>query len=297
VEISTSRLVEKVRLCKEIYKNCTLCPRSCGVDRTSGERGRCGSGAAARVASVNVHRDEEPPISGSGGSGTVFLSGCSLRCMFCQNLPLSRMGTGVDMEPGELGDRMVDLQRRGVHNINIVTGTHFIPSLLEALLAARGKGLNLPVVWNTGGYERVESLRLLEGVVDIYLADYKFSDSAASEAIASAPDYPETARRALGEMARQAGPLVTDDRGIARSGLIVRHLVLPGDLSGTEAVIAFVARELPRGTALSLMSQYTPYGEAAAHPLLRRRLLKKEYRAAVKLLERYGILDGWTQER
>lgn len=297
MKISRVRLVEKIRLCKEIYKNCTLCPRSCGADRTSGERGRCGSGAALRVASVNVHRDEEPPISGSGGSGTVFLSGCGLRCMFCQNLPLSHLGTGQDMEPGELGDRMIDLQRRGVHNINIVTGTHFIPSLLEALLAAKEKGLTLPVVWNTGGYERVETLRILDGVVDVYLADYKFSDRSVSEEIASAPDYPERARAAFLEMARQTGPLVTDHGGLARSGLIVRHLVLPGDLSGTEAVIAFVARELPRGTALSLMSQYTPYGEAAAHPLLRRRIWKKEYRSALRLLKAYGITDGWTQER
>jgi len=267
------------------------------VDRTSGERGRCGSGAVPRVASVNVHREEEPPISGSGGSGTVFLAGCGLRCIFCQNLPLSHLGTGQDMDPRDLGDRMVDLQRRGVHNINIVTGTHFIPSLLEALLMAKEGGMTLPVVWNTGGYEKVETLRLLEGVVDVYLADYKFSDPAACEDIAAAPDYPETARLALKEMARQSGPLVTDGRGLARSGLIVRHLVLPGDLSGTEAVVAFVAHELPRGTALSLMSQYTPYGKAATHRLLRRRLWKKEYRSALKLLEKYGITDGWTQEK
>jgi len=244
-----------------------------------------------------VHRDEEPPISGRGGSGTLFLAGCGLRCIFCQNLPLSHGGTGRDVEPTGLADRMLDLQKRGVHNINIVTGTHFIPSILEALLAAKERGLTVPVVWNTGGYEKVETLGLLDGVVDIYLADYKFSDSAAADEIAGAPDYPERARSALLEMARQVGPLVTDPSGIAQSGLIVRHLVLPGDLSGTEAVIGFVARELPGGTALSLMSQYTPYGEATGHGLLRRRLWKKEYRSALKLLEKYGITDGWTQER
>jgi len=277
-------------------KNCTLCPRACGVDRTAGTAGRCRSGADAVVASASVHRDEEPPISGTGGSGTVFFAGCGLHCSFCQNFPLSHLNTGRPMSPGGIKDEMLKLQGLGVHNINFVTGTHFIPRILEAVLLARREGMMVPILWNTGGYERVETLRLLDRVVDIYLADYKFSSPEAAAGIASAPDYPPVAEAALREMARQAGPLVLDGRGIAVRGLIVRHLVLPGDLAGTERVIDFVARELPRGVALSLMSQYTPYGKALRHPLLRRKLRKKEYRAALRILRRSGVTEGWTQE-
>jgi putative pyruvate formate lyase activating enzyme len=277
-------------------KKCTLCPRLCRVDRTEGEMGKCRSGAEAVVASAAVHRDEEPPVSGTGGSGTIFFAGCGLRCIFCQNYPISHLNTGRPMGPEDLKDEMIRLQSLGVHNINIVTGTHFVPRILEAVLLARGEGMTLPILWNTGGYERVETLRLLDGVVDIYLADYKFSSPAAAARIASARDYPSVAEAALVEMARQVGPLVLDDGGIARRGVIVRHLVLPGGLSGTQRVIDFVARELPRGVALSLMSQYTPYGASLRHPFLKRKLFKKEYRAALNLLRASGISEGWTQE-
>jgi putative pyruvate formate lyase activating enzyme len=296
VKISSITLKEKADLCKDQLKKCSLCPRRCGANRLQGATGRCRSGARLRVASVSVHRDEEPPVSGSGGSGTVFLAGCGLHCIFCQNLPLSHFNTGADMEPGELARRMLAVQARGVHNINVVTGTHFVPQILEALAIAVDMGLSVPIVWNTSGYETIETLRLLEGVVDIYLADYKFASARAARAIASAPDYPRVARAALIEMARQVGPLAVDGDDIAVSGLIVRHLVLPGDLSGTARVIDFVARRLPRGTALSLMSQYTPYGAASRHPVLRRRLWKKEYREALRLLRASGLDDGWTQD-
>lgn len=249
-----------------------------------------------RVASIKVHRDEEPPISGERGSGTVFFSGCGLRCIFCQNFPISHQNAGNDMSSEALARHFIDLQEREVHNINLVTGTHFIPQIFEAVLKARECGLRLPVVWNTGGYERVETLRFLEGMVDIYLADYKFSSPEAAEEIAGAADYPTVAERALLEMARQVGPLVLDGNGIAASGLIVRHLVLPGNLSGTGKVMDFVARELPRGVALSLMSQYTPCASAGSHGLLKRKLWKKEYRAAVRCMEKAGISDGWTQD-
>ncbi|MFH1437732.1 MAG: radical SAM protein [Pseudomonadota bacterium] len=266
------------------------------MDRTAGERGRCGGGPGASVASVNLHRDEEPPVSASGGSGTVFFSGCGLRCVFCQNFPLSRNAVGRAMSPGELRDQFLLLEGQGAHNINLVTGTHFIPMILEALAGAIKEGLSIPILWNTGGYERIETLRLLDGVVDIYLADYKFTSPDAAAQIASAPDYPEVARRALSEMARQVGPLELDGRGAAEKGLIVRHLVLPGDLSGTGEVIDFVARDLPRGVALSLMSQYTPYAEAHDHALLNRKITKEEYDAALNCLDKSGITTGWIQE-
>ena len=277
-------------------KKCTLCPRMCGADRTAGELGRCGGGARASVASINLHRDEEPPVSATGGSGTVFFSGCGLRCMFCQNFPLSRHAVGREMSIVELTAQFLRLEGLGAHNINFVTGTHFIPHILEALADTRKEGLGIPILWNTGGYERVETLRRLEGVVDIYLADFKFSAPGAAEEIAAAPDYPEVVRRALVEMARQVGPLVLDERGVAEKGLIVRHLVLPGDLSGTEEVIDFAAKELPAGVAFSLMSQYTPYAEAHDHALLKRKITKEEYGAALEYLDKSGLTTGWVQE-
>jgi len=290
------RLEEKAGRCKELLEKCTLCPRACGADRLAGARGRCGGGAVARVASASAHHGEEPPISGARGSGTVFFAGCAMRCVFCQNFPLSHYGTGNDAPPERLKERFLGLARRGVHNLNLVTGSHYVPQILEALLLALREGFDLPVLWNCSGYETVETLRLLDGVVDIYLPDFKLASAKAGREVAGAPDYPRVARAALVEMARQVGPLVVDDEGIARRGLVVRHLVLPGGRAGTRQVLGFIARRLPAGTAVSLMAQYTPYHEALGHPVLGRRITREEYAEAERLLEESGIEAGWRQE-
>ncbi len=275
-------------------RRCALCPRGCGVDRVRGERGFCGAGLAPRVASFAVHCGEEPPISGTRGSGNVFLSGCNLACRFCQNYPISRLGVGRDLTPEEFAQRLLGLASRGVHNLNFVTATPWLPQVLEALLLARRAGLGLPVVWNCGGYESVPALRLLEGVVEVWLPDMKYADGRRAWALSRAPRYPAANRLAVAEMLRQAGPLRLGRDGLARRGVLVRHLVLPGGLADTRAVLASLRALHPR-LPVSLMFQYFPAHRALGHPLLGRRLWREEARAARRALGRLGLSEGWVQ--
>jgi putative pyruvate formate lyase activating enzyme len=267
------RLLERLRACD-------ICPRRCGVDRTRGERGTCGAGARAAVASFGPHFGEEAPLSGRHGSGTVFFSGCPLRCVFCQNYAISRLMEGEEADAEELAGVFLAVERAGCHNLNLVTPTHVTPQIVEALGLAAARGFALPVVYNCGGYERVETLRELEGIVDIYMPDLKFLDPSLSVRYCNAPDYPEVARAALREMARQAGPLLLDRRGIAVRGLLVRHLVMPGAAADTKAVIDFLAEEIGRDTYLNLMDQYRPCGTADRFPEISRRLSRKEWEEA-----------------
>ena len=274
------------------YENCTLCPRACGVNRAAGQTGFCrmpGHLVAARAA---VHYWEEPVISGSYGSGAVFFSGCTLGCRFCQNDEISRQGCGKEISSAHLREIFERLIDDGVQNINLVTPTHFLPSILPALTPK----LPVPVVYNCGGYETVETLRQLEGLVDIYLPDMKYSDHTLAARLSAAPDYVETAKAAILEMYRQVGSAGIDD-GIMTRGMIVRHLVLPGQLDNTLGVLDWFAETFSRGDVLfSLMSQYTPAGRLKTTPPFDRPVSETEYDAALSYLELLGIENGFTQD-
>ena len=276
-------------------KQCTLCPRRCGVDREAGERGFCGAGAVAKVAAVSVHHGEEPPLSGNGGSGNIFFAGCNLACLFCQNYPISRLGVGRDFSVEEIAEAMLSLQARGVHNVNLVSPTPWVPHIIEASHLAREKGFHLPLVYNSGGYEAVDTLRLLEGVVDIYLPDMKYASDGTAWRYSRAPRYTAFNRKAVAEMVRQKGALVTDGDGIATGGVLVRHLVLPGEANETTAVFKAM-RSVDRSLPLSLMYQYFPAYRAVGHRVLGRRLWREECREVERDLWGAGLSSGWTQD-
>lgn len=275
---------------------CRICPRYCEVNRLAGERGYCRVGARPVVASWNRHDWEEPPISGTRGSGTIFFSGCSGRCRFCQNYPISQLGVGREVEIADLAGMMLELQSRGCHNINLVTATHVVPQVLSALVVAAQKGLHLPLVYNCAGYEDLETLRLLEGVVDIYLPDAKYADDDNAREFSGFTNYVAINRAALREMYRQVGELQLDEEGIAVRGLIIRHMVLPGGIAGTAQVLHWIVHELSPTVHVSLLSQYFPAHRALEHPLLGRKLTWEEYDAAIAAFEAAGLENGWLQE-
>ena len=273
------------------YRNCTLCPRRCGVDREAGQTGFCGTPAGLRIARAMLHYGEEPPISGSFGTGAVFFSGCTLRCVYCQNREISAGGKGKAVSSEQLRALFERLIDEGAQSIDLVTPTHFLPSILPALTPK----LPVPVVYNCGGYERVETLRQLEGLVDIYLPDMKYADNALAARLSAAPDYFETASAAIREMYRQTGPALVED-GIMRRGVLLRHLVLPGYLENTLRVLDWVAEAFPKNAVmLSLMSQYVPMGPARSMPPLDRRLTQEEYDGAVSWMQLCGLTFGYTQ--
>lgn len=275
---------------------CDLCPHHCGVNRIRGEQGRCRSGLAPRIASANLHRGEEPPISGSKGSGTIFFSGCTLSCVFCQNFPISQQNTGETISTRELARRMLQLQKRGAHNLNLVTPSHWLPQFLAALWLAIPLGFNLPVVWNSSGYETVNALQLLDGVVSIYLPDMKYSDDAQAVELSAAPGYTAINRQALQEMLRQVGQLQLDEDGIAARGLIVRHLVLPEKRAGSAETLAWIAGHLGQETHIALMSQYFPAHRAVSLVGIDRKVTFDEYDAVVAILSMHGLESGWVQD-
>jgi putative pyruvate formate lyase activating enzyme len=246
----------------EIVRDCTLCPRNCHVDRAGPKRGACRIGLTARIDSVGPHFGEEPVLVGRGGSGTIFLSACNLDCVFCQNSDISHSAAGQELTPKELADAAVRLERAGCENVNFVTPTHVSHAIAEAVWSARAMGLTVPVVYNCGGYESVETLRLLEGLVEIYMPDFKYAAAEAGRKYSGVPDYPTVADAALAEMFRQVGRLQLDRRDVAVRGVLVRHLVMPGNLAGSREVIARVARIAP-GCAINVMGQYHPAHRAA----------------------------------
>ena len=248
-----------------------------------------------RIAAVSIHHGEEPPVSGAEGSGSVFFTGCSLSCLFCQNYPVSRLGVGRTMAAGEGAAAFLSLQERGARNVNLVSPTPWVPQILEALALAREAGLHLPVVYNSSGYESLDTLRLLDGVVDIYLPDMKYADSRKAGAYSRTPDYVPVNRRAVAEMSRQVGPLLPAEESAAPRGVLVRHLVLPGETGETAAVLRFLDGLTPR-LPVSLMYQYFPAWKAVGHPVLGRRLWRQEGRAAERALARRPSLAGWTQD-
>jgi putative pyruvate formate lyase activating enzyme len=295
VERSISLMEARLSAAKALMNPCRLCPRRCEVNRLQGETGYCRSTSLLVVSSITLHHGEEPPISGSRGSGTIFLTNCNLHCLFCQNYPISQLGAGNPMTPAQVAQGMLSLQQRGAHNINWVTPTHMAPSLMEALLLARHQGMYLPVVYNSGGFESLEMLRLWEGIIDIYMPDMKYSDAKTARKYSGVPDYPKHNREAILEMYRQVGNLQLDEEGIAIKGLLVRHLVLPNDLSGTEKILQFLAEEVSPSTYISLMSQYFPAFHANKIPELRRPVTRKEYGEALKILHQLCLEEGWVQ--
>ena len=276
------------------YTNCRLCPRRCGVDRTRGQRGVCGMGDQVTAARAALHFWEEPPISGTRGSGAVFFSGCSLGCEFCQNTEISHGRFGKAITPERLREIFEELIAQGAHNINLVTATHFLPSILPAL----EPGLTVPVVYNCGGYEDPETLKALEGKVDIYLPDLKYAEPDLAARLSHAPDYFEVAGLAIDEMVRQVGACEFDGDGMLKKGVIIRHLILPGQVQNTLKVLDYVAEHFEKGTVLlSLMAQYVPSGKVKHTPPFDRPITEEEYRAVVDYLYMLDLTDGFLQER
>ncbi len=284
------------------YENCIICPRNCHADRTSGKTGYCGMGHIPVVNLYSVHKGEEPPISGTRGSGTVFFEGCSLKCVFCQNYDISRgpTGAGVTMTASDLAGIYLELQDKGVHNINLVTAGHFIPTVARSIELAKDRGLQIPVAFNSGGYESAASLKLLDGLVDIYMPDMKFVSSSLSSSLCNCSDYYEVCCSAIAEMYRQTGPAVLDDEGTMRRGVIVRHLMLPGQLFDTKKVLDHLCGTYGNNIYISLMNQYTPfaykYPEMKLPDFLQRKLPQGHYDAAADYLLINGQTNAFIQD-
>ena len=279
----------RVAEAKAILKSCRLCPRNCEVDRTADETGYCRTGIRSVVSSYSPHFGEEDPLVGVNGSGTIFFTHCNLLCLFCQNYEISHLGEGRTVASDQLAKMMLELQEMGCHNINFVSPSHVVAQILEALPLAIAAGLDVPLIYNTGGYDAVETLKLLEDVFDIYMPDLKFMDGEVARKLCRADDYPEKAKAAVREMHRQAGDLVVNSRGIAERGLLVRHLVLPGELAGTREAMRFLSREISRNTYVNIMAQYRPCGQASEYPPLNRRLTAGEYEEALRMAHEEGI--------
>ncbi len=287
--LERGELEKRAEIAWKALASCELCPHRCNVNRQAGEKGFCKTGNQAVMASFGPHFGEEKPLVGTKGSGTVFFSWCNMRCVYCQNFDISHMGAGNEVTPEFLAFCFLSLQEDGCHNINLVTPSHVVPFFLKALVLAANEGLKIPIVYNTGGYDSVDTLRLLDGVIDIYMPDFKYSDASIAKRLSKISDYPSVARKAILEMHRQVGDLEIGPDGIATRGLLVRHLVLPEDLCGTEEILRFIAEEVSRNTYLNLMDQYRPCGKAYEFPPLDRRIKREEFEKALALAKKYGL--------
>ena len=286
----SGQLTQRVAAAGRHLEDCDLCARYCHVNRRAGVEGAvCRTGERAVVASWGPHHGEEDVLRGWGGSGTIFFDWCNLRCVYCQNWDLSHRGGGCEVEPAAIADMMLELQADGCHNVNLVSPSHVVAQIVAAVDIAARKGLRLPLVYNTGGYDSLEALALLDGVVDIYMPDMKYGDPAVARKYSKVRDYVVANRRAVKEMHRQVGDLVVDDRGLAQRGLLVRHLVLPDDFAGTEGVLGFLAEEVSRDTYVNLMDQYRPCYRADEYPELDRPVSREEFETALASAQRHGI--------
>ena len=285
-------LQDRARQALARLQACELCPRRCGVSRFADERGFCRTGRRARVAGFAPHYGEEAPLVGSGGSGTIFFCGCNLSCVFCQNYEISQRNQGHEVSAKALARMMLALQRQGSHNINLVTPTHVVPQILEALVLAREEGLNVPLVYNSSGYDSVETLRLLKGIFDIYMPDAKYGSDDPALKYSNATNYADIMKTAVQEMHRQVGDLALDEDGIAVRGLLVRHLVLPEDAAGTAEVVRFLSQEISQDTYLNVMAQYRPEYRACRFPELNRPITGREYAHALRLAAHAGLTRG-----
>jgi len=290
---NSGELHERIKILNAILEDCRLCPRDCRKNRLKGEIGVCKAGAELMVSSVFPHFGEEPPLVGYFGSGTIFLTHCNLRCIFCQNYDISHSGEGKEVTTNEFADYMIYLQRLGCHNINFVTPTHFASQIISTLPKAIEMGLELPLVWNCGGYESVEVIKLLDGIVDIYMPDFKYSSSPSAKKYSKAPDYPDIVKEALREMHRQVGVLKMDNRGIAYRGLLIRHLIMPDGIAGTRDAMEFISKELSPDSYVNIMDQYRPCYKAFDHPEIARRITTEEYEDAVRFAREAGLHRGF----
>lgn len=288
--LHSGELSERVRAAYQHLESCDLCGHHCGVNRRETTKGTvCRTGERALVSSYNPHFGEEPPLVGYGGSGTIFFAWCSLRCQYCQNFEISQAGEGAEVEPENIAAMMLRLQARGCHNVNLVTPSHVVAPILAATLIAAQAGLQVPLVYNTGGYDSLEALALLDGIVDIYMPDCKYADETTAHRYSKIRNYSNVNRAAVKEMHRQAGDLRLDERGIAERGLLVRHLVLPDNLAGTDAVCRWLAQEISPNTFVNIMDQYYPYYKAKEYPELNRRIAGEEFERALQWVAEAGL--------
>jgi len=285
----SGELKKRVEKTVNLLKQCQICPRRCKVNRLENEKGICKVGRLPMVSSYNPHFGEESPLVGTQGSGTIFLTSCNLGCIFCQNYDISHLGEGYEISIERFAKMMIELQNIGCHNINFVTPTHVVPQILEALPIAVEMGLKIPLVYNTGGYDIIETLMIIEGIFDIYMPDFKFTDSDIANRFCKARDYPEVATKAIKEMHRQVGDLVINNHGIAERGLIVRHLIMPNELAGTRKVMHFLANEISKNTYVNIMDQYHPCGLAHKYPEINRRITTEEFSNAINIAREEGL--------
>lgn len=289
---ASGELAERARQLQMLLRDCTLCPRCCHANRTQGEIGKCRSTAEIVISSAGPHFGEEPELVGLGGSGTIFFTNCNLWCLFCQNYEISHLKMGLAVSAAELAKRMLYLQSRGCHNINLVTPTHFVPQIVEAVCRAAERGLQIPLVYNCGGYESVETLRGLDGIIDIYMPDLKYSNDANARRYSGVKDYWQHARLAVKEMHRQVGNLTINRWGLAERGLLIRHLVLPNNLAGSETILHFIAEEISPDSYVNIMEQYHPAFKAPHLPELARRVSRVEYHRVIELARDLGLHRG-----
>ena len=278
------------------WSECRLCPRMCGVDRTDGEKGFCGMDSRVMGARAALHMWEEPCISGTKGSGAVFFSGCTLRCVFCQNYEIAEGICGKEITPERLEQIFLELQEQGAANINLVTATHFLPAVIPALQSARNQGLRIPVIYNTGGYERPETVKMLDGLVDVWLPDFKYMDPELGAMYSHAKDYPQKAAAALAAMVEQTGPCIFDEDGYIQKGVIVRHLILPGHTKDSRRVLGYLHETYGNKIYISVMNQYTPLSQVAGIPPLNRKVTRREYQRVLDEALELGIEQGFFQE-
>ena len=289
LKLEKKELQERVKRAWELLHPCRVCPRKCGINRQEDEKtGFCRMGAKPRVSSAHLHFGEEAPLVGTGGSGTIFFSSCNLACVYCQNFEISQLHFGQDIEIKDLALMMLSLQQQGAHNINLVSLSIWVPQILKALVIAINRGLKLPLVYNTGGYDSVETLKILDGIVDIYMPDVKYSDNKIGQKYSLVPDYWDMAQKAVKEMFQQVGDLVLDKSGLAQKGLLIRHLVLPHNLAGTKKVMKFIT-SLSSDSYINIMAQYHPTNKARRYPKLNRRITSQEFQEAIKIAKEENL--------
>ncbi len=296
LNLSKKELNQRIEKLFKNLKNCEICPKKCHRDRLAGERGFCQLGQLPMVSAFHLHFGEERVLVGNHGSGTIFFTSCNLSCVFCQNYEISQLRIGEEVSCQRLAQMMIELQNLGCHNINLVSPTSHVPAIVKSLSIAREKGLNLPLVYNTNTYDSVEVLKLLNGIIDIYMPDTKYSSDVNALKYSNAPNYFVIMKKAIKEMHRQVGDLIINEEGIAVKGLLVRHLILPNNLAGTKEIVEFFAKEISKSTFLNIMDQYYPYAKASQYPELSRRISQKEFREAIELAKNAGLKRLYSEQ-